>query len=145
VVFTAIAVALALGGGAGWLRAQAAQGKGSVSGVVLTADGKPMVGLALRLERTEPHGAGDGAGSKRKRAAGWDNGATGLQGGKEKGVKIVGRGTTDQNGKFHIQNVDPGGAILVGGSKNQGWIYYPCEIKAGEETKLEPIKMAKQE
>src|SRR5687768_11339110 len=89
---TVLALALALAGGAGWLHAQNAQ-KGSVSGTVLSVDGKPMVGLALRLERTEPIGAGDGGGSKRKRAAGWDNGAEGLQ-----GVKIVGRATTDQQG-----------------------------------------------
>ena len=137
-VLAALALALALAGGAGWLYAQDAKQKGSVSGTILSVDGKPMVGLAVRLERTEPMGAGDGA-TKRKRAAGWDNSATNLQG----GVKIVGKGTTDQQGKFHIQNVDPGGAILVGGSKSQGWIYYPVEIKPGQETKLEPIKLAK--
>ena len=140
-----MALALALAGGAGWVHAQDPQAKGSVSGVVLSADGKPMVGFAVRLERTDPVGAGDGAaGGKRKRTAGWDNGAIGLQGGREKGVKIVGRAVTDQNGKFHIQNVEPGGAILVGGSKSQGWIYYPIEIMPGQETKLEPIKLAKQ-
>ena len=134
-----------MAGGAGWLRAQDPKQKGSISGVVQSADGKPMVGLNVRLERTDPHGVGDGATGKRKRSAGWDNGASGLQGGSEKGVKIVGRATTDQNGKFHIQNVEPGGAILVGGSKNVGWIYMPVEIMPGQETKLEPIKLHKQD
>ena len=45
-MLTAMALALALAGGAGWVHAQDPQAKGSVSGVVLSADGKPMVGFA---------------------------------------------------------------------------------------------------
>ena len=143
-LFTALALALTLIGGGDSLYAQDAQQKGSLSGTVLSHDGKPMVGFNVRLERTEPHGVGEGATKRKNRAAGWDNGAVGLQGGKEKGVKIVGKATTDQQGKFVIQNIDPGAAILVGGSKNVGWIYYPVEIQSGQETKLGEIKLAKE-
>src|SRR5688572_12750628 len=96
-IFTTLAIALTFASGDARLFAQDTQAKGSVSGVVLSADGKPMVGFNVRLERTDPAGMDDSGGSKRgKRAAGWDNGANKLQGGKEKGVRIVGKGTTDQ-------------------------------------------------
>jgi hypothetical protein len=140
----ALMVGLSLAAGA-YTYAQDSQQKGSVSGTIVAADGKPLVGLAVRLERTDPAGMGDAGGKRGKKAAGWDNGASQLQGqGKEKGVKVVGRATTDQQGKFLIQNIDPGAAILVGGNKNQGWLYAPVEIQSGQETKLGELKLVKQ-
>jgi hypothetical protein len=115
--------------------------KGSLSGQVLGEDGKPLVGLALRLERTDPAGAGGGG--KQGRFAGFDSGARGLQSPTEKGVTIVGRTTTDKDGNFIFKNVSAGAAILVGGSKNQGWIYYPVVIEADKEVKLGQITLAK--
>jgi hypothetical protein len=133
-----LALVLVVLAGAGW----ALQEKGSVSGQVLNADGKPLVGLNLRLERTDP-ATHEGPGGRS--VIGGQSGASELQspGGQQKGIKIVGRATTDREGKFLIKDITPGMATLVGGGRNIGWIYYEVEIIAGQEQKLGEIKLIK--
>jgi hypothetical protein len=119
----------------------APEGRGSVSGRVTYEDGKPVVGLALRLEKFQPMGLGEPGTGRRKNNIAEGSGAVGLQ--SEKGTKIIARVSTDQNGNFTMTNVEAGGATLVGGNQKIGWIYPPLEIKANEETKLGDIKLVK--
>lgn len=110
-----------------------APGKGSLSGRVLTSDGKPAANFAVRLEQSIPIGAAP-------RTSGFTADANGLQGGR---IKVIARANTNQNGEFQFQNVTEGTFILVGGNNNMGWIYYPCEIEPNKETKLGDITLAK--
>jgi hypothetical protein len=121
------------------------EGKGSISGTVKSDDGKPVVGLALRLEQDVPIGmnpGGRGKAGKGKVSVG-DSGARELQGKPNPNVKIVGRATTDQNGNFMFSNIDEGTYRLVAGSKQQGWIYQDVEVKPNEENKLGDMKLIK--
>jgi hypothetical protein len=138
----AVVALLALSGE--WLHAQAPQGKGSVSGTILTEDGKPAASLSVQLKRTIPIALPDAPGGRRKgRTSGWDSGATGLQGDKQGGEKTIGRATTDANGKFKIENIDSGAANLVAGSKSMGWLYYPVVIEPNKNVDIGEIKLAK--
>jgi hypothetical protein len=121
------------------------EGKGSLSGTVKDDAGKPVVGLALRLEFDQPMGMNPGGGKthgKGKISVG-DSGARELQGKPNPRTKIVGRATTDQNGNFLFSNIDEGSFRLVAGNKAQGWIYQDVEVKANEETKLGEMKLVK--
>jgi hypothetical protein len=113
------------------------EGKGSVSGRVLDDAGKPLAGLALRLERFTPMGVGGDRG-KRGRSTGLGSGATELQ-----GLKVIARATTDQNGNFSMANVEAGGATLIAGNQKIGWIYHELNIEANKETKLGDLKLTK--
>jgi len=121
------------------------EGKGSVSGTVTAEDGKPLVGLALRLEQDIPMGMGPagGTGRGKGKSSSGDSGATELQGKKNPRVKVVGRAVTDASGRFSFTNLDEGVYRLVAGSKSQGWIFQDVEVKANEETKLEGLKLVK--
>ena len=101
----------------------AADEKGSVTGTVTDQAGKPVVGLALRLEQDQPIDARGG--------------------GKPGSTKIVARVTTDQQGKFTMPNIPAGGYRLVAGSQNVGWIYLDVTVTAGKETNLGELKLAK--
>ena len=120
------------------------EGKGSLSGTVLGADGKPAVGLALRLEFDTPAEAGTPGGvrSKGKISIG-DSGARELQGKPNPRTKIIGRATADQSGHFLFSNIDEGTYRLVAGTRSQGMIYQDVEIKANEETKMGELKLIK--
>ncbi len=115
----------------------AADEKGSVSGRVVGMDDKPVVGLALRLERFMPMGAGGGKGGK---STGSDSGERGLN---QSPFKIIGRATTDKDGKFLMSNVEVGGGTIIGGNNKMGWVYYDVSIEANKELKLGDIKLAK--
>ena len=134
----------------GWFAADAVHAamadKGSLGGTVMTHDGKPAVGLTLKLEQTKPMGIRGGKGSgKGKSGFGNGSGANGLQGDDGSGgnVKIVARATTDQNGKFTMPNLEVGAYTLVAGNKNMGWIYYPVTIEKDKETRIDDLKLTK--
>jgi protocatechuate 3,4-dioxygenase beta subunit len=103
--------------------AERAPGKGSISGTVKDGNGKPVVGLQLRLEVDDPVGARRGSGKG--------------------GTRIVARATTDQNGNFSFTDLEPGNYRLVAGSKQQGWIYQDVEVRADDQTKLGDLKLTK--
>jgi hypothetical protein len=119
------------------------EGKGSVSGTVTAEDGKPLVGLALRLEQDIPMGMGPAGGRGKGKSSSGDSGASELQGKPNPRIKIFGRTVTDQSGRFSFTNIDEGVYRLVAGSKSQGWIFQDVEVKANEDTKLEGLKLVK--
>ena len=115
-------------------------GKGNLSGTVQTADGKPAVGLNLKLVKDMPI---DMRRPGKKRGTGiGDGAANGLQAGKER-TKTVAQATTDQNGKFTMQNVPEGTYRLEAGNKNMGWIYQDVTVKPNETLQLNDLKLAK--
>jgi len=119
------------------------EGKGSVSGTVKAEDGKPVIGLLIKLEQDIPMTAGTRGGSKGKGKSSFgDSGASELQTKKPR-KKILGQTTTDQNGKFSFTNIDEGAARLVAGNRNLGWIYQDVEIKANENTDVGELKLIK--
>ena len=106
-------------------RAAADDDKGSIRGTVTDDAGKPVVGLALRLEQDQPIDA------------------RGKGGGKPGSTKILARVPTDRQGNFTMQSLPAGTYRLVGGSQNAGWIYVDVTVTAGKETKLGELKLAK--
>lgn len=96
----------------------AADEKGSLSGTVRDNAGSAVAGLAIRLVQQ------DGQGQNRK-------------------VKIVGRATTDGQGRFRIEQVAPGRYRIEAGSKSVGWIFQELEIEAGKELKLDDLQLAR--
>jgi hypothetical protein len=98
--------------------------EGWVSGIVLSVEGKPMVAMEVRAERTEPMSMGGGGPRNRR----------------PKEVKT----TTDDFGAFLFMDLEPNKEyILVGGSNEIGWVYQPVNIEAGKEVQLGEIKMVK--
>ena len=117
-------------------------GKGTLTGTVQTADGKPAVGLTLKLVQDIPFDMRR-PGSGKKRGTGLDDtGATRLQGGKER-IKMVAQATTDASGKFTMQNIPEGTYRLEAGNKNVGWIYQDVTIEANKTIELNDLKLAK--
>ncbi len=116
-------------------------GKGTLTGTVQTHEGKPAVGLTLKLVQDIPIDMRR-PGGKRKGTGLGDGDATGLQGGKER-VKTIAQATTDQNGKFTMQNIPEGTYRLEAGNKNMGWIYQDVTIEANKTAELNDLKLAK--
>ena len=107
-------------------------GKGTITGTVQTADGKPAVGLNLKLVQDMPIDMRR-PGSKGKST----------QGGPKDRTKTFAQATTDQNGKFTMQNVPEGTYRLEAGNKNMGWIYQDVTVKANETVTLNDLKLVK--
>ena len=95
-----------------------------VSGTILGADGKPAVGVVVRVEKQEPMGMGGGGG------------------GKDTGPKEY-RATTDDNGQFLIKEMYVNPYLIVAGNNQVGWIYQELPVTAGQETKLGTLKLTK--
>ena len=121
--------------------AQAEGGKGNLTGTVQTADGKPAVGLMLKLVQDIPFDMRRPGGKGKSTGLG-DTGATNLQGGKER-TKTVAQATTDASGKFTMQNVPEGAYRLEAGNKNMGWIYQDVNIEPNKTVELNDLKLAK--
>ena len=119
-------------------------GKGTISGTVQTHDGKPAVGLNLKLVQDIPIDMRRPGGGKGKgRSTGLDDGgATGLQSGKPR-TKTIAQATTDAQGKFTMNNVPAGTYRLEAGNKNMGWIYQDVTVEANKTTELNDLKLAK--
>jgi hypothetical protein len=96
-----------------------------VSGTILGTDGKPAVGVVVRVEKQEPMGMG-GPGP----------------GGKDTGPKEY-RATTDDNGNFLIKEMYINPYLIVAGNNDVGWIYQDLPVTAGQETKLGTVKLTK--
>ena len=119
------------------------EGKGTLSGTVQTHDGKPCVGLTLKLVQDIPIDMRRPGGGKGK-STGFDgSGATDLQGAPKQRIKQVGQATTDAQGKFTMQNIPAGSYRLEAGNKNMGWIYQDVTIEASKTTELNDLKLAK--
>jgi hypothetical protein len=95
-----------------------------VSGTILGTDGKPAVGVLIRVEKQEPMGMGGGPG------------------GKDTGPKEY-RATTDDNGNFLIKEMFINPYIIIAGNNDVGWIYQELPVNAGQETKLGAVKLTK--
>jgi hypothetical protein len=116
-------------------------GKGNITGTIQTTDGKPAVGLVVKLVKDLPRDIRR-PGSKGK-SSGFDSGASGLQ--AQARTKIVSQATCDAQGKFTMQNVEPGGYRLEAGNRNMGWIYYDVEVEADKTVELNDLKLTKLE
>jgi len=95
-----------------------------VSGTILSTDGKPAVGVVVRVEKQEPMGMGGGGG------------------GKDTGPKEY-RATTDENGRFLIKEMYINPYLIVAGNNDVGWIYQELTVTAGQEVKLGTVKLTK--
>lgn len=143
--FGLVVLALALCGlvATQWVSAAPPQ-KGSMSGRVLHADGKPASGIMLRVEKFDPRGAGGGGGGggsgERGEFAPPDSGARGLN---MMGSKVIAQTTTDQNGDFNFKTIEAGGFMLIGGNKKLGWVYQSVTVEPNKETKLGEITLTK--
>ena len=100
-----------------------AKNRAFVSGTVLDADGKPAVGLTIRVEKNEPFAMGGGPQ-------------------KDTGPKEY-TTTTDENGNFLIKDLHINAYMLIAGNQEIGWIYQELVVKAGEETKVGTLKLTK--
>ena len=118
------------------------EGKGNISGTVQTHDGKPAVGINLKLVQDIPIDMRRPGGGKGKSTGLDDSGATGLQGGKPR-TKQFAQATTDAQGKFTMNNVPAGTYRLEAGNKNMGWIYQDVTVEANKTTELNDLKLAK--
>lgn len=115
-----------------------AQGTGSVTGLVLDASDKPMVGFAVKLYSSEPIDA-DRSGSRRKKNStlGASEGANMLA------EKLAATAITDATGRFTFSNVKVGAYLLKGGGKNTGFIYMDANVEANKTNDLGTIKLTK--
>ena len=116
------------------------EGKGTLAGTVQTSDGKPAVGLTLKLVQDIPIDMRRPGGKRGTNPN--DGDASNLQAGKPR-TKNVGQATTDQNGKFTMQNIPAGTYRLEAGNKNVGWIYQDVTVEANKTTELNDLKLAK--
>jgi hypothetical protein len=96
-----------------------------VSGTILSTDGKPAVGVLVRVEKQEPMGMGGGG-----------------PGGKDTGPKEY-RASTDEKGNFLIKEMYINPYIIIAGNNEVGWIYQDLPVTAGQETKLGTVKLTK--
>jgi hypothetical protein len=117
-------------------------GKGNLSGTVQTADGKPAVGLNLKLVKDMPIDMRRPGGKGKSTGMG-DSGATGLQNKGGPRTKVVAQATTDASGKFTMQNVEEGSYRLEAGNKNMGWIYQDVSIEPNKTVELNDLKLTK--
>ena len=95
-----------------------------VSGTILSTEGKPAVGVLVRVEKQEPMGMGGGPG------------------GKDTGPKEY-RATTDDNGNFLIKEMYINPYMIIAGNNDVGWIYQELAVTAGQEAKLGTVKLTK--
>ena len=134
---TLLAVLTILGLGAMHSRpvqAQEQKGPGRIVGAVADASDKPLTGFVLRLYSITPMST-DRPGSK----AALDTPAPTML-----VEKLVATVSTDAQGKFSFPNVNPGGYLLKGGSKNSGGIILnEVEVKPGETSDLGKLKLVK--
>jgi len=140
---TATLVALGIFAMLGQVAYALQEGKGNLTGTVLTADGKPAVGLNVKIVKDIPRDMRR-PGSKGK-STGLDHtgGAEGLQAKGGPRTKVVAQATCDQNGKFSMNNIEAGSYRLEAGSKGQGWIYQDVGIEAGKTVEMNDLKLAK--
>lgn len=109
-------VALGLMLGLGVTKAVAEDAKGSVSGTVTGADGKPAADVNVRVVAAPAKGekkAADASGEKPKKAA------------------PVAEGKTDENGKFDLKDVPAGSYVVQAGSKAAGMGREKVTVTAG--------------
>ncbi|HEY7089247.1 MAG TPA: carboxypeptidase-like regulatory domain-containing protein [Tepidisphaeraceae bacterium] len=115
-----------------------AKGVGKISGGVIDSSGKPVVGLAMKIFRSNPRSFGNGQGSGKKKSTVGQPAATELQTGSPIATVM-----TDAQGKFVFNSVPEGIYLLVAGSQSVGWIYQDVNVKANEEAKVGDLKLAK--
>ncbi len=117
--------------------------KGQLAGTVMTADGKPAVGLVINLIKDIPRQMNRPGGGSGTRGAGPESGAVDLQGKPAPRSKVIAKATCDEQGKFVMQNVDVGGYRLEAGNQNIGWIYQDVAIEPNKTLELNDLKLVK--
>lgn len=109
-------VALGLLVGLSATKAVAEDAKGSVSGTVTGADGKPAADVTVRLMAAPAKGekkAAEASGEKPKRPA------------------AIAEGKTDESGKFELKDVPAGAYVVAAGSKTAGMGREKVTVTAG--------------
>jgi hypothetical protein len=142
-----VTLALALTAGFSPARAEEAKATGTISGKVVDADGKAIKGATVVAVPPRPAGegrreGGGGAGAEGRREGG---GAGAAGGGDRKPPEPLAKAETAEDGTYKLQAVPVGKvnvrAMLqgVGGGRSQS----PVEVTAGQDTKVDDIKLAK--
>lgn len=124
---------------------------GTISGTILTADGKPAANAMVRLINPPARASGQGnVEPKTADPSGQAKGNKAAKGDKAgklaKKAPAVAETTTDAEGRFSLSNIPVGDYVLVAGIKGQGRGMQKITVSASENASVEiQMKAPKQQ